>query len=66
MDDKIKDGLIEWFLHYGERPVLWSDVSESLRKNLRDAYYSDFVDYVHRDSYLLKLTPEAIEIIKGK
>ena len=57
---------MEWFLHYGERPVLWSDVSESLRKNLRDAYYSDFVDYVHRDSYLLKLTPEAIEIIKGK
>ena len=66
MDAEIKDGLMEWFLHYGERPVLWSDVSESLRKNLRDAYYSDFVDYVHRDSYLLKLTPEALNIIKGK
>ena len=61
-----EDLIKEWFLNYGERPILWGDVPEPLRNRLRDTYYSDYVDYIHRDSNLLRITPEALEIIKGK
>ena len=75
MDDKIKDGLVEWFLLFGIRAVPPQEVVD------KDQYDNPafLLDYANGDTVyitdttpiavmadtLWQLTPEALDIIKG-
>ena len=76
MDAKIKDGLVEWYLLFGSRAV---PHQEAVDKDQYDnpAFLLDYAngstDYVIDTTpsavvadTLWQLTPEALEIIKGK
>lgn len=76
MDAKIKDGLVEWYLLFGSRAVPHQEVVD------KDQYDNPafLLDYANGDTVyitdttpiavmadtLWQLTPEALEIIKGK
>ena len=76
MDDKIKNGLIEWYLLFGSRAVPHQEVVDKAQYE-NPAFSLDYangdMEYI-RDTTpsasiadtLWQLTPEALEIIKGK
>ena len=76
MDAKIKDGLVEWYLLFGSRAVPHQEVVVKAQYG-NPAFLLDYAngstDYVidktpsaTMNNTLWQLTPEALEIIKGK
>ena len=75
MDDKIKDGLIEWYLLFGSRAVIHQEIDA--KNQFRNPAF--LLDYANGDTEYIKdttpsaaitdtlwqITPEALEIIKG-
>ncbi len=66
MDDKLRDSLMEWYLHYGEREV---DVSGLIGTKewtrLRDAWRSQCIVPTRKATDEYKLSPEGIEVLKN-
>jgi len=76
MDDKIKDGLIEWYLLFGSRAVIHQELVDNNQEGnpafLLDSangdteYVKDTTPSAALADTLWQLTPEALEIIKGE
>lgn len=76
MDDKIKDGLVEWYLLFGSRAVIHQEVVD--KNQYKNTAF--LLDYANGDTEYVKdmtpsaavadtlwqLTPEALEVIKGE
>ena len=75
MDDKIKDGLVEWYLLFGSRAVIHQEIyAKNQFRNfafLLDSadgvteYIKDATPSATVMDTLWQLTPEALEIIRG-
>lgn len=76
MDAEIKDGLIEWYILFGSRAVPSQEVTDkkqhknaaflSNSANGDTEYVIDMTPSATMADTLWQLTPEALEIIKGK
>lgn len=66
MDEKLRDSLLEWYLHYGEREV---DISSLFGTKewtwLRDAWHSQYIVPTRKAPDEYKLSPEGIEALKN-
>jgi len=75
MDDKIKNGLIEWYILFGSRAVIHQEVVDKYQDDnpafLMDSadgvteYVKDTTPGASIADTLWQLTPEALEIIRG-
>jgi hypothetical protein len=76
MDDKIKDGIVEWLLLFGSRAVPHHEVADNKQYHnaafLIDSangdieYIIDTTPNASVEGTLWQLTPAALEIFKGK
>ena len=71
MDNKIKDGLVEWYLLFGSRAVIHQEVVDKDQYNNpafnnNTKYIKDTTPSANIPDTLWQLTPEALDIIKGK
>ena len=76
MDDKIKDGLVEWYLLFGSRVVPHQEIATKNQfsnpaflldyANGDTEYIKDMTPIAVMADTLWQLTPEALNIIKGK
>ena len=66
MDEKLRDSLMEWYLHYGEREVYVSGLIGTKEwTRLRDAWHSPCIVPTRNAPYKYKITPEGIEALKN-
>ena len=76
MDAEIKDGLAEWYLLFGSRAVPHQEVVDKAQygnpaflldyANGDTEYIKDMTPSAAVTNTLWQLTPEALEVIKGK
>lgn len=59
MDEELRDSLMEWYLRFGEREVVWFEIAEDA---LRYAFYSHYTKSVN---LCTKITPEGIKALKN-
>ena len=66
MDEKLRDSLMEWYLHYGEREVYVSGLFGTKEWTwLRDAWHSQYIAPIRNAPDKYKLSPEGIEALKN-